>query len=140
MRYKIHSTELAEYDLEKAADYIAYVLCNPSAAISFVRGVRKKIESLEYFPERFELDEDLELAKAGVRKLFYKNYKIYYVINKHESVIYIIRILHRLENSQFQIYKTLKLKNNEKREQAPILKRLLSSCFTWKKILLSAPV
>ena len=74
---KIRITELAEEDIENAGDYIAYELKNPSVAESTVSGIRAKINSLVDFPERNELDEDELLAGLGVRKDYYRNYKIY---------------------------------------------------------------
>ena len=72
----------------KCCDYIAYELKNPSAAENTVSGIRAKINSLVNFPERNELDEDGLLAGLGVRKDYYRNYKIYYVIE--EDTIYIV--------------------------------------------------
>ena len=73
---------MAEEDLENAGDYIVYELKNLSAAENTVNGIRAKINSLVNFPERNELDEDELLAELGVRKDYYRNYKIYYVIEK----------------------------------------------------------
>lgn len=106
-QYKIKITDLAEQDLVKAGDYIAYDLKNPTAALNTVKGIRKQINSLRNFPERNELDEDELLAELGVRKDYYKNYKIYYVID--EDTIYIVRILHMLVESQAWIYRTFGL-------------------------------
>ncbi len=39
-RYNIEITDLAEQDLENAADYIAFHLKNPSAAVNTVKGIR----------------------------------------------------------------------------------------------------
>ncbi|MDE7422409.1 MAG: type II toxin-antitoxin system RelE/ParE family toxin [Lachnospiraceae bacterium] len=58
--------------------------------------MRAKINSLVNFPERNELDEDELLAGLGVQKDYYRNYKIYYVIE--EDIIYIVRILHMLDD------------------------------------------
>lgn len=96
-QYQIRITELAEEDLENAGNYIAHELKNPSAAENTVRGIRSKINSLADFPERNELDEDELLAGLGIRKDYYRNYKIYYVIE--ENAIYIVRILHMLVDS-----------------------------------------
>ena len=101
-RYQIRITELAEEDIENAGDYIAHKLKNPSAAERTVRGIRAKINSLADFPERNELDEDKLLAGLGVRKDYYRNYKIYYVIEK--DTIYIVRILHMLVDSKAWLY------------------------------------
>lgn len=106
-KYRIEMTELAEQDLENAGDYIAYHLKNPDAAERTVRGIRKQVNSLTNFPERNELDEDELLAEIGVRKDYYRNYKIYYVIS--EDVIYIIRILHMLVDSRVWLYRTFGL-------------------------------
>ena len=106
-RYQIRITELAEEDIENAGDYIDHKLKNPSAAERTVRGIRAKINSLADFPERNELDEDELLAGLGVRKDYYRNYKIYYVIEK--DTIYIVRILHMLVDSKAWLYRTFGL-------------------------------
>ncbi len=100
-------TELAEEDLESAGDYIAYELKNMPAAENTVSGIRTKINSLINFPERNELDEDELLAGLGVRKDYYRNYKIYYVIEG--DTIYIIRILYMLVDSKAWLYRTFGL-------------------------------
>lgn len=105
--YQIRITELAEEDLENAGDYIAYELRNPSAAENTVRGIRTKINSLANFPERNDLDEDELLAGLGVRNDYYRNYKIYYVIEG--DTIYIIRILHMLVDSKAWLHRTFEL-------------------------------
>ena len=79
-QYKIEITDLAEIDLERAGDYIAYELKNPTAAVNTVRGIRKQINLLTDFPEKNELDEDELLAELGVRQDYYKNYKIYVTV------------------------------------------------------------
>lgn len=106
-QYQIRITELAEEDLENVGDYIAYELKNPSVAENTVREIRAKINSLKNFPERNELDEDELLAELGVRKEYYRNYKIYYLIV--EDVIYIVRILHMLVDSKAWLYHTFGL-------------------------------
>ena len=79
--------------MEFAADYIAFDLKNPSAAINTVQGIRKQINKLQNFPERNELDDDPVLADLGVRMDYYKNYKIY-------------KILHMLVDSRAWLYRT----------------------------------
>ncbi len=100
-------TELAEQDLENAGDYIAYELKNPTDAENTVKGIRKQINSLSDFPERNELDEDELLAEIGVRKDYYRNYKIYYIIDA--DTIYIVRILHMLVDSRTWLYRAFGL-------------------------------
>lgn len=101
-QYQIRITELAEEDIENAGDYIAHELKNPSAAENTVSEIRAKINSLADFPERNELDEDELLARLGVQKDYYRNYKIYYMIEG--DTIYIVRILHMLVDSKAWLY------------------------------------
>ena len=108
-QYRIEITELAEKDLEDAADYIAFELLNPKAALDTVQGVRKQINKLECFPERNELDEDPVLAAFGVRMDYYRNYKIYYTTDNEKGVVFIIRILHMLVDSRTWLYKTFQI-------------------------------
>lgn len=106
-QYKIKITDLAEQDLENLGDYIAYQLKNPSAAVNTVKGIRKQINSLRTFPERNELDDDPTLASIGVGMDYYKNYKIYYIVES--DVIYIVRIFHMLVDSRTWLYRSLGL-------------------------------
>lgn len=108
-RYRVEITELAEQDLENAGDYIAFKFLNPKAALDTVRGIRAQVKNLECFPERNELDADPILAALGVRMDFYRNYKIYYVVDKEKCIVYIIRILHMLVDSRTWLYKTFRI-------------------------------
>lgn len=104
-KYNIEITELAEQDLEDASDYIAYEKQNLSAAINLVNGIRETINTLDKLPERFELDDDEQLADIGIRTVYYKNYKIFYLIK--DNTVYIVRILHMLVDSKAWLYRTL---------------------------------
>lgn len=108
-RYSIEITDLAEEDLEGLADYIAYVLLNPDAAKNIVRGIKYKISSLCVMPESHSLDEDKGLAALGIRKIYYENYKIYYIVDNQKGVVVVLCILHMLMNSRDCLYQTLEL-------------------------------
>lgn len=97
-QYKIEITYLAEQDMESLTDYIAFELKNPSAALLMVYGIRETIDSLRHYPERHELDRDEELTIRGIRRIYYKNYKIYYAVDG--EVVKILRILHMLTDSK----------------------------------------
>ena len=98
-QYKIKITELAEQDLENAANYIAFELFNPSAAEKMVKGIREQINTLDLFPESHELDDDPVLAEIGVHKTYYKEYKIFYIIDEEAKTVFVVRILHILKIS-----------------------------------------
>lgn len=108
-KYNLKITELAEQDLEEIGDYIAFRLKNPSAAIDMVRSLRKTINTLVLEPERHELDEDEVLAALGVRKSYFKNYKIYYMVHESTDNVVVLRILHMLVDSRAKLYRVFEL-------------------------------
>ena len=66
------------------------------------------IKSLSLFPQSHELDEDEELAGYGIRKIYYKNYKIYFVIDERGQTVYILRFFHMLVDSREKILRNLR--------------------------------
>ena len=108
-RYAIKMSDLAEADLESAGDYIAFVLLNPLAAENTVKGIRREVNKLQVFPESHELVDDAVLAEMGIRKMYFKEYIIFYWIDYIKGVVYVIRILHMLIDSRTWLYKTLNI-------------------------------
>ncbi len=108
-RYTIKMSVLAGRDLEHIGDYIAYELLNPQASLNTVKGIRKQMRKLQYFPERHELDTDPILAECGVHKIYFKEYKIFYTIDKEDDIVNVVRILHRLADSRSWLSRTLEI-------------------------------
>ncbi|MCD7922812.1 MAG: type II toxin-antitoxin system RelE/ParE family toxin [Clostridiales bacterium] len=108
--YTIKINEAAELDLENAGDYIAYELLNPQAAENTVRGIREQVNKLQNFPTGHELDDDPILAELGVRRTYYKEYKIFYTVDQEHHVVNVVRILHMLVDSRVRLYRTFHIK------------------------------
>ena len=53
-----------------------------------------------------ELDEDSVLADLGIRRLYFKEYKIFYKIEDEIHTVFIVRILHMRMNSRAWLYRT----------------------------------
>lgn len=104
-KYKVIILPLAEEDITEQTDYIAFELKSPETAMNMARGFRKVISSLCLFPQSHELDEDDELAAYGIRKTYYKNYKIYFLIDEKERNVYILRVFHMLADSREKLLK-----------------------------------
>ena len=107
-KYNIIILPLAENDIINQTDYIAFTFKSPQTALNISIGIRKSIDKLLYNPARHELDEDEELASLGIRKQYYKNYKIYYLIDEINQTIYILRVLHMLVDSKSVLLRMLK--------------------------------
>lgn len=106
--YKVVTLPLAEKDITEQTDYIAFDLKSPEAARNMVRGFRKTITTLSTFPQRYELDGDEELSRYGIRRVYYKKYKIYFLIDEREKIVYILRVLHMQVDSTNKIIKLFK--------------------------------
>lgn len=105
IRYSITILPLAEEDIKGYTDYIAFELKSPKRAIDTAKGLKDTINKLAIFPKRHALDEDEILASYGIRKAYYKNYKIYFLINEHMKNIYILRVFHMLNDDKGKIIK-----------------------------------
>lgn len=87
MSYRLHITNTAERDLTQAADYIEFVLKNPSAADALLEEADRKINALLPFPKEHPLVDDKLLASWGIRFVQINNYLAFYVISEMEKQI-----------------------------------------------------
>lgn len=84
--HKVVITATAERDLEDIGDYIAKD--NPRKAAETVLGIVRKVEQLDTFPERHQVQEHLPDAH---RFLIVGNYVAVYRVD--EEHVYIIRVV-----------------------------------------------
>lgn len=98
--YKVMILPLAEQDIIQNTDYIAYEKKAPETAVKLAQGLRKAIADLEFMPMQHEVDEDEELAEKGIRKCYYKNYKIFFFIDLKRETVYVLRVLHMLVDAK----------------------------------------
>lgn len=94
MNYKLHITRRAEQDLVEAADYIEYILYNPTAADALLEEAELRFRDLTFMPEKHELAEDPVLRAWGIRFITVKNYMAFYTIDDKNDVVYVVRFLH----------------------------------------------
>lgn len=98
--YNVIILPLAERDIACNTDYIFYEKQAPETARRLLAGFRDAISKLEQFPESHEFDEDADLAAMQIRKCYYKNYKIFFYVNKGEQTVYVLRVLHMLVDAK----------------------------------------
>ena len=93
---KIHYSPKSQRDLDEIYDYIKYKLCSPIAAKNTVSGILDKIENLKNHSDIgniWYLENDVN---SGY------NYVVFYMIKNDD--VYIVRILHRLQNYVSQLF------------------------------------
>lgn len=108
-KYQIIVLPMAEENIVRNTDYIAYDKKSPETALNLSRGFRKAIAKLDHNPSRHELDEDEGLAYYGIRRHYYKNYKIYYFVSESEKTVYILGVLNMRVDSRVIISRRMGL-------------------------------
>lgn len=91
-QYRIVLTKRAKNDIIDIGDYITYTLLEPETAKTFVLDLRKTINSLKEFPNRYSYVDDKALASQGIRCIPYKNYFVFYEIVEKMQTVIVLRI------------------------------------------------
>ena len=92
--YKIIIANSAKSDIRNNLAYIKNTLCNQKAAVELADMIEKEISSLSQFPFCGTPVTDPFLASLGFRFLLIKRYKAYYIAEKDNRVVNVIRFLH----------------------------------------------
>lgn len=94
MKYRLNITRKAEHDIADAADYIEFVLYNPTAADDLLDEVEKIFNSLVFMPDKHALADDPVLRAWGIRFVKVKNYLAFYLIDESAGIIYVVRFMY----------------------------------------------
>ena len=92
--YSVMISATAGEDAAGIADYIAYTLLDPQAAIRLIGRLKEAVNSLKTMPERHPLVADTYLALRGIRTLLVDNYCVFYAVNRAEHTVNIIRVIY----------------------------------------------
>lgn len=98
MNYEVEISELAEADLRKIYEYIAFTLLAPENARGQLNRLEESILSLENYPMRHRVYEKGIWNSRGLRVLPVDNYVVFYIPNEETAVVTIIRVLYAGRN------------------------------------------
>lgn len=98
MSYHIRITATAERDIVQAIDYIEFNLKNPDAATHLLDLITEQINSLADFPEKSALVDDPVLSTCGIRFITIGHYLAFYIIDKENLSIIVVRFLYQKRN------------------------------------------
>ena len=79
--------------MEDIYRYIAEELQSPQAAMRQFDSIAEAIQTLEVFPERCAIVEELLVLGIRVRRLLVKNYSVFYRFDN--DIVTILRVLHQ---------------------------------------------
>lgn len=99
MIYDIQYTERATNDLKNIVHYISHVLRNDVAAVNVLNLLSDSIDKLNTMPERYPLVEGKMSKSFKDRKMSIRNYVIIYNVDKTKRIVWIVRIMNCLINT-----------------------------------------
>ena len=103
MSYKTFYTKEAEQDLVDIFEYIANNLFSPETAKQQLRRIMSKIDGLDQMPQRHSIFKDEPWHSRKLRVLPVDNYLVFYLVEKEENVVKIVRIMYGGRNINEQL-------------------------------------
>ena len=90
--YKVKISNLALRDMEEIYRYISEKLASPATAMKQYDRIAEAIESLNVFPERFQVMDIVPRLSKDVRQVIIDRYSAIYTVG--EDTVTIIRVLY----------------------------------------------
>ncbi len=105
MKFDIYLTPEATEDIKNIYSYINNVLQSPISALNTKSKIEECIYSLAEMPERLPLHPKEPWKSRGLRKCYANNYILFFVVDKDNNRVVVIRILYGGSNidKTFQI-------------------------------------
>ncbi len=113
-KYDVQITEYALAQMEEIKHYIINELYAPQAAYHLLLEIKKTIASLENLPFRHPLVDEEMWKEKGIRKIFVKNFILYYWIDQEKRIVYVTAVVYDKRDQLAQLNRMPKPKNPKK--------------------------
>ena len=100
-KYQIMITPTAKDDLIDIGDYISFILLEPETSEKFIKGLRRSISQLQYFPNKFPIIQDYRLKYRKIHYMPYKNYYVFYQVDDEKKRVVLLRVGHKNRNWKY---------------------------------------
>ena len=101
--YKIFFTEFAMAQFREVYDYISCVLFSPEIAYDWSVRVEKKIQALEYMPERIRMTAESPWKERGVHCFAVENFYAYFIIDDDSKEVWITAFIYSKRDQKRQL-------------------------------------
>ena len=99
--YSYKFTDISENDLDEIISYFINDLKSKQVASDFLSKLSKVIDDIRLFPNSGELVDNNLIRKKGIRRKYIDNYTLFYLPEKKEKMIYILRIVYSRRNLDY---------------------------------------
>jgi len=94
VNYRVDVSERAEKDLRDIVRYISAQISPPMTALKMMDNIEEAVMGLAVMPQKCPLVTDERLVIIGYRKMFVKNYIVFFTIDEKSKVVDVERILY----------------------------------------------
>lgn len=81
-------------DISEITRYLREMYASSELSKKYYNELFETIKSLEFMPNRFETVKMKYIKRDNIRKVVYKQYLVFYVVNEEKSEVYILRVRH----------------------------------------------
>ena len=106
-RYEVKVTEHAEAAMREIAQYIAFELLAPEAAVNLLVVLRQEMETLAHMPGRVHLTPEEPWHSEGVHRLPVKNFYVYFWIDEDRKKVQVTDVIYMKRDQQRQLMNML---------------------------------
>lgn len=94
MRYEVKITAQSIEQIEEIVQYISKNLSAPETAREWADALQREIRKLNSMPSRHPLVEEEPWHNRGIRKMPFKNFIVYYLIDENKKVVWVTAVIY----------------------------------------------
>ena len=102
-RYEVKVTSHAEASMREIAQYIAFDLMAPEAAVNLLVVLRQEMEKLAYMPGRVHLTPEEPWHSEGIHRLPVKNCYVYFWIDEDTKKVQVTDVIYIKRDQRRQL-------------------------------------
>lgn len=92
-QFTYHIISDAKIDIDDIVKYMVSELYNPEAANRFLSDLDEKLENICAMPKIGSIVENELYKRCDVRRIYLRNYEIYYFIDEYQKIINVMRVV-----------------------------------------------
>ena len=94
MWYEVKLTTQAIEQIQEIVRYISHILLVPETARKWADTLQSEIAKLDFMPTRYPLTEEEPWHKKGIRKMPFKNFLVYYLIDEEKDAVWVTALVY----------------------------------------------
>ena len=98
MRYEVKLTTQAIEQIQEIVQYISKILFVPETAQKWLDSLQCEIRKLDSMPSRYPLTAEEPWRTKGIRKMPFKNFLVYYLIDEDKNSVWVTAVIYGRRN------------------------------------------